>query len=332
MSIAEFQYSSFADKIVNQLIEWLIEVPRYGCFGEEIRAAIQETDTRRVIAQLILLLDNSTYKNKRHDIIECLGDIGVNNSQVIDSFKKIIDSPTEKSCCRKRAAYYLGKFGYINLKNQCIAILINILNLNQSRYYTDLSVVEYLEEIGREDQDVIEALAKKLRLINPDNLISQTHRWRIASALVKITPRSNVIYNEATNILIKTEHPIVNLKKNEKDTIINYLHELGLNEVNEENIASKVIDIIKYLNHLLNTNQAQKNSKTISLCLQVIVFDEHSGTKNDLKDMNLVIKGFKDCTKEQIRENSKVILHCAQNIPYQDFYQAWHQTTIHEKG
>ena len=27
-----------------------------------------------------------------------------------------------------------------------------------------------------------------------------------------------------------------------------------------------------------------------------------------------------------------VLWHCTQNLPYPDFYQAWHQTSIHQKG
>ena len=27
----------------------------------------------------------------------------------------------------------------------------------------------------------------------------------------------------------------------------------------------------------------------------------------------------------------KVVWHCVKNLPYPDFYQAWHQTTIHQR-
>lgn len=35
---------------------------------------------------------------------------------------------------------------------------------------------------------------------------------------------------------------------------------------------------------------------------------------------------------ELYRVRDGLLWHCAQNMPYPDFYQAWHQTTIHQRG
>jgi hypothetical protein len=304
---------------VTQIVEWLITTPRYGCFGEEIRAAIQETDIKRVIDKLILVLDNSRYRTKCHDIIECLGDIGSNDSQVIDILTKIIDEQNKNKFCIEIAAYCLGKSGNLNSKKKAIKTLINILNTQKY----NKTAAFYLGEIGFEDQDVIEALAKHLKLTNPNNSISQMDLLMIASALLKITPSHNVIYHEANNILKKTDAPIDNLKTHEETITIGHLHDLGLKKVNAENIHLEVINIIKVLNHLLLTNSDGRIQEKVFWCLERIVLGKHFLPQNHLIE---VIGGFKDCTKEQIRENSKVIWHCAQNMTYPDFHKAWHST------
>jgi hypothetical protein len=56
--------------------------------------------------------------------------------------------------------------------------------------------------------------------------------------------------------------------------------------------------------------------------------------------LRLAVLRLKDCLTEQLYKNDRerfkdyysVILHCAQNMPYPDFYQAWHQPTIHQRG
>lgn len=316
--IAEFKNCRIADQIVTQMVEWLIAVPRYGCFGEEIRAAIQETDSRRVIDKLILLLYNSRYKTKRHDIIGCIGNIGFNDSQAIDALNKIIDGQNQNKYSIEIAAYCLGKSSDLNLKKKAIKILTNILN---SQRYNKTSAF-YLGEIGFEDPDVIEALAKQLRLTNPNNSISQMDLLMIASALLKITPSQNVIYHEANNILKETENPVYHLKTHEETITIDHLHALGLKKVNAENIH---LEVIKSLNHMLLRSSDSRTQDQIYWCLERIVFGKHFLPENHLIE---VIIGFKDCTKEQIRQYSKILWHCAQNLPYPDFYQAWHQTSI----
>ncbi len=54
----------------------------------------------------------------------------------------------------------------------------------------------------------------------------------------------------------------------------------------------------------------------------------------------LAVLRLKRCLTDQVYKNDSnrfkdcysVIWHCAQNMPYPDFYQAWHQTTIHQRG
>jgi len=100
------------------------------------------------------------------------------------------------------------------------------------------------------------------------------------------------------------------------------LHALGLKEFDYENLEADVVNIIKALNHLSRTNQDKETQGKVAWCLGVILFRKPFSPRSELLD--LVITGFKDCTADQIRENSKVIWHCAKNMSYPDFYEAWH--------
>jgi hypothetical protein len=254
--IAEFKNCSLAlaDAIVTGMIKWLIAAPGYSWLGREIRSVLQETDCRRVIDKLIPLLDDSRYKSERHDIIECLGKIGIEDFRVIEALTRIVDGQSENFCCRERAAYCLAKSASQNLK----------------------------------DKKVLNKFAAR---INNTNLYLK----QIASL------------NKNFNLYKKTTDD---------------LHALGLKEFDYENLEADVVNIIKALNHLSRTNQDKGTQGKVAWCLGVILFRKPFSPRSELLD--LVITGFKDCTADQIRENSKVIWHCAKNMSYPDFYEAWH--------
>jgi hypothetical protein len=254
--IAELKNCSLAlaDAIVTGMIKWLIAAPGYSWLGREIRSVLQETDCRRVIDKLIPLLDDSRYKSKRHDIIECLGRIGIEDFRVIEALTRIVDGQSENFCCREIAAYYLVTSANQNLKDTKkmneFAARINNINL-------------YLKQTASR--------------------------------------------NKNFNLYEKTTDD---------------LHALGLKEFDYENLEADVVNIIKALNHLSRTNQDKETQGKVAWCLGVILFRKPFSPRSELLD--LVITGFKDCTADQIRENSKVIWHCAKNMSYPDFYEAWH--------
>ncbi len=98
-----------------------------------------------------------------------------------------------------------------------------------------------------------------------------------------------------------------------------------------EKVDPKDLDIVNVLIHLLQNSQnellrvasAQSLTKIVqgSLC-QVVV--EH--LKQGLTDE------FRKNEPELYLQSCQVLWHCAHNLPYPDFYQAWHQTIIHERG
>lgn len=252
--ITEFKNCRLADTIVAQVIEWLVATPDYSWFGKEVTAVLQETDCRRVIDKLILLLDDSRYESKRHNIIECLGRIGIENFRVIEALTRIVDRQSNNFCCREIAAYWLVKSASKNLINK------NELKIIASRIN---DIYLYLNK-------------SKDRFKNVD------------------------LYQG----------------------ILDDLHALGLKAFDYENLESDVVKIIKALNHLSRTNQDKGTQEKVAWCLEVILFRKQFSTRSELLD--LVITGFKECTADQICENSTVIWHCAKNMSYPKFYQAWH--------
>ncbi len=113
------------------------------------------------------------------------------------------------------------------------------------------------------------------------------------------------------------EIPADNLKAINDD--INVLIELlhyRLHRATMMDAALRLVDILP--NHRLG--EAVKDLKN---CLTTEQFLESPTHGQPFADYENKFYRFKCCYK--------VLLHCAQNMTYPDFYQAWHQTTIHER-
>jgi hypothetical protein len=82
--------------------------------------------------------------------------------------------------------------------------------------------------------------------------------------------------------------------------------------------ASRHIDATKAVIQLLQNTQDEIIAEDTIYFLKKIF-------KSDL--LKVVIEALKDYIEEA--EVYEIIWHCAQNMPYPDFYQAWHPTSIH---
>ncbi len=118
------------------------------------------------------------------------------------------------------------------------------------------------------------------------------------SSIEKITGDNLKGINDAIKVLIKSLH-------------------YSLHRATMMDAALRLVDILP--NHRLR--EAVKDLKN---CLTTEQFLEVPTYGQSLADYENKFYRFKCCYK--------VLLHCAQNMPYLDFYQSWHQTTNHERG
>jgi hypothetical protein len=79
--------------------------------------------------------------------------------------------------------------------------------------------------------------------------------------------------------------------------------------------------------HLLRTNSTKLNSQTLVESLSIVSQKDN----RFLKTVVLSLKNYLESDPEVYYCYYCLLWECAQIMPYPDFYQAWHQTTIHQE-
>jgi len=337
-AITEFKNSKFADEIVQQIIKW-----SFGCFYknlkdsqfhssiiEEARAALPKADYHKAVKFLLPLLDRSKYPHIRHEAIKTLGVIGTGNCDAIQALNSIIDDPSENICCVEIASCSLGKITTGNLRLKAIKKIIDLMNidLHETAVRSLSQLVFESLDITCESRDlIIENMAKHIEKIDIQLSYFPTN-WLIAKAFLKIAPTHHPQYQYATDIEKRSDARIKQIQDSGIDMLLNDINILGLGDITAQNLETQIIEIISNLNLILHTNQDDEMQEIACNCLESILL----GQKFSNQAIFLaVIQGLKDCSDHRIRENYKVIWHCAQNLPYPTFSDAWHHphTTPH---
>lgn len=339
--IAEFR-SHFADEIAQQIITW-----SFDCFYKEVgyfsknlqdaqfhssiiegaRAALPEAYYPKAVNFILPLLeDKIKYRHRRHEAIKTLGVMGTGNCDAIQALNRIIDDPSENICCVEIAACSLGKISTENLRLKAIKKIIDLMAIDVHK-----TAVAYLSQLVFESVNipfdivdlVVESMGKHIKEI--DILLSFfPSNWIIAKAFLKIAPIDHPQYQYATDIENRTEARIKQVEDSGMDALLNDIKILGLGDIIAKELESQILKVISHLNFILRTNQDKEFQKIAGDCLTSILLGQQ--VSNQAIFLHLVIQGLKDCPDARIRENYSVLWHCAQNLPYPTFYEAWHDS------
>ncbi len=179
--------------------------------------------------------------------------------------------------------------------------LIALLQNTQDEKLLKEVIFKDLAVIGDEDSEVVNSLTHVLNLSQ-----NETNRWRVATVLVFINPSDKKAINTLTEILEITQHE--NICKAIAETLI---------ELNRGKLQ-----VIDALIRLLQTSQDRDICKWAAQNLKKII----PATK-----FPSIIAALKDCMTEQSDDKNlnrgilceEILWHCAQNMPYPDFYRAW---------
>ncbi|MHC5719688.1 MAG: HEAT repeat domain-containing protein, partial [Nostoc sp.] len=141
--ITEFRDYFRADKIVKQIIKWVI-IDRISLIEKEAKSVLQQTDRRQAIAALVQLLQS----NNVDDIIrwkaaESLAEIDPDNEIAIAALVQML--PHYHDSMQTVVAESLGKIGAGN-KN-AIAALVQLLQSNDEKVYDRWQAAESLGNI-----------------------------------------------------------------------------------------------------------------------------------------------------------------------------------------
>ncbi|MEG5061168.1 NACHT domain-containing protein [Microcoleus sp. A2-C5] len=339
--ITEFR-SHFADEIAQQIITWSFDCfyKQVGYFSKNLqdaqchssiiegaRAALPEAGYHKAVKFILPLLDKSKYPYFRHEAIKTLGVIGTGNCDAIQALNSIIDDPSDNICCVEIASCSLGKITTGDLKLKAIQKLINLMKLDPSHETAIKSLSQLVFDsldITFESRDlIIESMAKHIEKIDIQ-LFYFPNNWLSAKAFLKIAPTHHPQYQYATDIEKRSDARIKQIQDSGIDMLLNDIKILGLGDITAKELASQIIQIISNLNLILRTHQDNEIQKIAGDCLTSILLGQK--VSNQAIFLHLVIQGLKDCPDDRIRENYSVLWHCAQNLPYPTFYQAWHDS------
>jgi HEAT repeat protein len=218
--------------------------------------------------------------------------------EVINALTEII-SNSENEGIRWEAAYHLWNLDPDNPK--ITITLIALLQNTQDEKLLRKVIFKDLAVIGDEDSEVVTSLTHLLNLTR-----NETTRWRVATVLANINPSDKKAINTLTEILEITQQE--NIRKAIAETLI---------EINTG--KPKVIDA---LIHLLQTSQDRDTCKWAAQNLKKII---------PATQFPSIVAALKDCETGQSDDKNlnrgilceEILWHCAQNMPYPDFYRAW---------
>ncbi|MFB2897249.1 HEAT repeat domain-containing protein [Aerosakkonemataceae cyanobacterium BLCC-F50] len=237
---------------------------------------------------------------------EILEKIGQGNQTAINTLEQRLNSPDLNNFTRCRVATILGE---IDPGNQ-IAIdnLLQLLNSPGIDKGILLTLPKILGNIGKGNQTAIDAL---LQLLNSPDLVDPGVKYCFTDEVAKSLSKISI----GNPISIDTLVQLLNSPALDNDTcrlVASILGEIGIRN-------QKAIDALVQL----------LNSRNLSDCSRWQV--ESNLKKIETDKQFAIIAAFKANfnNSQQIDERCyELIWHYAQNLPYPDFYQAWHQDTL----
>jgi hypothetical protein len=351
--IAEFEECEWADEILPLLVTGVFgyfdtKEQRWQrcayCMQEAFMAALRETDRNLVIAGLSDLLDcNLLDRQALCDVAVYLLRISPGNPKAINALSNVLDSSSPYQFAgldfepidlpREKAAFWLLENNPDPKNSKAIKILLKPQHMSWDTW----------ERLQANDAN---ALSKLLEVSKRQyTLEEKTDYWEY---YLKVTERGNP--DEITTIIQQlrtTPNPnhqdISKLGLIGLDNLdaINYFMELARsNQNNSENenvywdvlktlgrIGANNSDAINYLLRLANSGRELERFWAITAIRQSL----HG------KLLPRIVTGLKRYLQEPFEDNIyerlssfcyEIIWRCAEKLPYPDFYQAWHQTTI----
>ncbi|MCW6035573.1 HEAT repeat domain-containing protein [Spirulina subsalsa FACHB-351] len=268
---------------------------------------------------------------------ETLGEIGQGNPDVIAGLLQAIRT-TENESTRWRIAYSLGKIDPGN--PDAITGLLQIICTTENESTRNVAAMS-LMQIGQGNSDAITGLLEIIHNTEDEHTLSQA-----AESLGEIDPGNP----DAITVLVK----LITTTQNEK---IRYQAAESLGKIdpgNPEGIAAlKEIlrdaganNIIRHQAVLSLGEIAPGNEQVISALVAILrdagvdlptrrqAAQSLGKILTTRKHYAGFVSALKDCLSNEIYESNfdqfdecyTLIWNCAENLPYPDFYQAWHNT------
>ncbi|MFB2878394.1 HEAT repeat domain-containing protein [Floridanema aerugineum] len=252
---------------------------------------------QKAINTLVQLLNSPVLKDDtRGQVAESLGKIDPGNQKALNTLAQLLNSPALSDNARWLVAERLWEINPGNQKAlDTMVQLLNSLCLDQNLHYLG----KYIAEIDPGNQKAICTLVEILNC----NLDVDTC-WRVADSLGNIDPGNQIAIDTLVQLL-------------KSDYLDDYTRsEVGqsLRKIDPGNqiAINALVQLLSY-SHLNNYDRRE-----VAESLKEIETDKQFA----------VITALKTNLNNSLYEYYELIWHYAQNLPYPDFYQAWHQDTL----
>ncbi|MGF1934135.1 MAG: HEAT repeat domain-containing protein [Nostoc sp. ChiQUE02] len=250
------------------------------------------------IAALVQLVQSTTVSDyTRRLAASSLGQIGTGNEIAIAALVQLLQSTTVDDLIRREAAESLGKIGTGN--ENAIAALVQLLQSTTVDYSTRYQAISSLGKIGTGNENAIAAL---VQLLESNHVTDYTCRLA-AESLGKINPGNKKAINALVQLLQSTDEDI-------RGWAASSIGKIG---TGNENAIAALLQLLQS-NHVTDYNRW----RAASSLEQIIQNNKHRfEVVKALSGYWRLVDDFYDLAWK-----------CAQNMPYSDFYLAWHQHNI----
>ncbi|MGL4498101.1 MAG: HEAT repeat domain-containing protein, partial [Planktothrix sp.] len=263
---------------------------------------------RDAIAALIRVLENTDNdENIRGRAVEALGQIGQGNFDAIAALIRVLENTDNDENIRGRAVEALGQIGQGN--SNAIMSLVKIIENKAEHENIRSHAAKDLARIDAKSYKIIPTLISLIKTFRHDFYFG-----RLPYALGIIGKNNRQVINILSELI--TNGKFFGSRTRQFELA------LALNKVDPGNFQA--IDV--FIN-LINTDQLR------------YVEAKAKGMLTTPKQYARFVSSLKDCLSYEVYQNNfgrfhecyKLIWNCAKNLPYPEFYQAWHNplTTPH---
>ncbi|MEH2296849.1 NACHT domain-containing protein [Nostoc sp.] len=247
------------------------------------------TGNETAIAALVELLQSTTVdRYTRRQAAESLGKIGTGNETAIAALVELLQSTTVDDFTRRQAASSLGKIGTGN--ETAIAALVELLQSTTVDDFTRWQAASSLRQIG---------------IGNETATVDDFTRRQAASSLEKIYPGNEIAIAALVQLLQST-------------TVDDSTRRQAASSL-EKIYPGNEIAITALVQLLQSTTVDDDARRQAASSLEKIIQDN-----NHRFEVVKTLSGYWQLNYQYY----DLVWKCAQNMPYPDFYQAWHQHNV----
>jgi len=351
-AIGEFENSIYADEIVEQLIKWKFNGARERTpIATEAEVALLQTHHQKVVDALAIKLESSRSSLASLDIAIALIQKSPGNSIAVTVIVDFLER-NKDFIIRAKALTNLKKFGAIN--PIAMAYLDKKLPNRENNKQSLLSnSYRSWFKLPTGDPNDLEGLLELMAKINMEMFYQAIKRLNDINILVGLLGKRLILETNIEGLEnIKTLIEVLETLDHSNSPFVNNLIFCIHNSVRDRLIeiaSSRDINVSKLLEIMYKPNQskhifeqitwvlgeaASKSSEATKAIIHLLLSIDDCLFANDFifpflneiinsDILEIVVKSLKDYIEEiKVYE---VLWHCAQNMPYPAFYQAWHQ-------